>query len=47
VHLRMQASERLLLERNILKALNCDDEGQPIQAVLLSDGMTERKGPRN
>ncbi len=45
VHLRMQASERLLLERNIQKALTLlDDNGQPLQAVILSDGMTERKG---
>ena len=44
IHLRMQASERLLLERNIQTALSVNDVGQPLQAVMLSDGMTERKG---
>jgi hypothetical protein len=43
----MQASERLLLDRNKQQALGLDDEGRPVKAVLLSDGMTERKGTNN
>jgi hypothetical protein len=44
LHLIQQQRERMYLDSNMLKAQELDEVGQPICAVLFSDGMSDWKG---
>jgi hypothetical protein len=44
LHIAQQAKERQVLEVKKLRCLEVDESGQPIEALLYPDGMTEFKG---